>query len=146
MTDLSIEAEPPKKLVSVTLMEYVIDASCDRGMLTVEEELSKLFLRYCWIDVPGMESKLVVTFQATLVQGRPPLPVVADKSSFKSAHPPICVGMIMMMEGTNWVVGGATVTVVALVAKFNWQRGTPGTAQVARNRPPRIVKGCPGDK
>ena len=88
-------------------------------MVTVQDELSKLFLRYCSIGVPEMESKLVVTCQATFAQGRPPLPMVADKSSFKSAHPPTCVGMIKTMEGTKGVLGDETVTVVAFVAKFN---------------------------
>ena len=69
--------------------------------------------------IPGAEWLLVVTFHTTLFHGRPPLPVVAERSRVKSAHPPICVGMIEMMEGTKGVVGGATVTVVALVTEFN---------------------------
>ena len=52
----------------------------------------------------------------------------------------------MTIEGLKAIVGGSTGTVVALVTRFKRQRGTPGTAHVARSNPPRTVTRLPGDK
>ena len=52
----------------------------------------------------------------------------------------------MIIDGFKAIVGESTDTVVALVARFKRQRGTPGTAHIARNTPLRRETIPPGDK
>ena len=91
-----------------------MEASCARGTVTVLDELSKFAFRYCCSAAPL--PALVVTVHATLFHGRPPLPVVDDRSILRLLQPPTCDGATKTMLGSSATVGGSTFTTDVLVA------------------------------